>query len=274
MSPVRAREARITDTLVELADTLVEHLDVTEFHQRIIGHISDILGAAEVGLALRTTSGHLTVMASPSQRSHALERLCLQVDEGACLGAIARQELTGPVALDDDADRRWPRFAPAARAAGYRFVLVLPLRLRDHSVGAAVALFTSNTAPQPKDVRVAQAFATAATVGLVQLRVRDELSHLASRLEHAIGSRVVIEQAKGVVSEQFRISLTDAFGLLRATARSSRRRLDDIAREIIENHDEFVHDLQVMPAGAARNDLSRTPAREDDRHPDRQGEPS
>ena len=55
------------------------------------------------------------------------------------------------------------------------------------------------------------------------------------QLEHALESRVVIEQAKGVLAERYALPVDDAFGLLRRAARSQRVRIHDLAREVVES---------------------------------------
>jgi hypothetical protein len=122
---------------------------------------------------------------------------------------------------------------PRALASGFGAVHALPLRLREQTVGA-LNLFTSEARELPvSDARAAQGLADIATISILQdRRVRDQ-STVTSQLQHALHSRVVIEQAKGVIAERAGVDMSTAFERLRGQARRSRRRLGDLAADIV-----------------------------------------
>jgi ANTAR domain len=65
------------------------------------------------------------------------------------------------------------------------------------------------------------------------LELTTVLARRASQLQEALDSRVIIEQAKGVLAERYSITVDDAFRLLRRTARSNRMRIHELATRVV-----------------------------------------
>ncbi|WP_308314202.1 GAF and ANTAR domain-containing protein [Streptomyces sp. GbtcB7] len=162
-----------------------------------------------------------------------LEFFRLQNDEGPCLGCFR----TGTPVIVPDPTReiaRWPRFVTAARRSGFGAVQALPMLLRDETVGA-LNLFRAT--PGPFDLAatpLAQALADVATISLLQQRSSRRSTVLNEQLRTVLNSRVLIEQAKGKLSERQSIDMEQAFTALRGYARSHNRRLSDVARVFID----------------------------------------
>jgi GAF domain-containing protein len=227
------REQRIVETFVELADTMVAEFDVIEFLHRLAERCVELLDCTEAGLLLADPAGLLRVMASSSERSDALDLLQSQNEEGPCFECFHRGRPVSSENLADDLGR-WPTFGPAALERGFCSVQALPMRVRGTTVGA-LNLFRS----QPgliwdRDLPLGQGMADIAAVALVQERSVREFRGVVGQLQGALSSRVVIEQAKGVLAERHRISLDTAFVRLRGYARSNNRRLGDVAAELID----------------------------------------
>src|SRR5579863_4938812 len=228
------REEWLARTFVELADTLVADFDLIDFMSALVERCAELLGSAEVGLALTATRGELRVMASSSERMRALELIEFQNDEGPCRDCL----LTGEQVLNqrlDDTQTRWPRFAPEARGAGFEMVHALPLRLRNDVIGAMNIFSPELLELSAEDVNLTQALADAATIGILQERAIKHGADLAGQLHGALNSRIVIEQAKGIVAERRQVDMDEAFALLRSYARSNRKQLSDVARAIIDH---------------------------------------
>jgi GAF domain-containing protein len=226
------REAQLNRTFVELADTLVADFDLIDFMSALVERCAELLGSAEVGLALTATRGELRVMASSSERMRALELIEFQNDEGPCRDCL----LTGEQVLNqrlDGAQTRWPRFAPEARGAGFEMVHALPLRLRNDVIGAMNIFSPEVVELSAEDVNLTQALADAATIGILQERAIKHGADLAGQLQGALNSRIIIEQAKGIVAESRKVGMEEAFAMLRAHARSNRSPLSDVARAVI-----------------------------------------
>jgi GAF domain-containing protein len=228
------REQRIVATFVELADTMVDDFDVIEFLHRLSVRCVELLDCVEAGLLLVDAAGALRVMASSSERSDALDLLQSQNEEGPCFECYQRGR---PVFSEDlDADiGRWPAFAPAAVQKGFRSVQAVPMRVRGETVGA-LNLFRAETGRiAERDMPLGQGMADIAAIALLQERAVRHSRDVVERLQGALISRVVIEQAKGVLAERAHIGVDAAFAQLRAYARDHNRRLSDVARELIDD---------------------------------------
>ena len=225
-------EAALARTFVELADTLVDDFDVVDLLTRLADRCVEVLDVEAAGIMLAAPDGALRVMASSSDAMRMLELFELQAQEGPCLDChrtgvpIVNQDLAG-------ADSRWPRFAAEAVAAGFRSVHALPMRLRGSIVGA-LNLFRAGPGEMgANDIEIAQAFADVATIAVLQDRAAHEAQVINDQLTHALNSRVVIEQAKGMVAERIGLDMERSFAALRTHARSHNLRLTDVADAII-----------------------------------------
>jgi hypothetical protein len=132
----------------------------------------------------------------------------------------------------EGSEARWPRFAPQAIAGGFGSANALPLRLRRQVVGSLNLFHTGHSGLGSAELRLAQALADAATIGILQQRTISQSEVVARQLQAALTSRVIIEQAKGVVAERLQVSTDEAFGILRAAARSHNWLLSDLARKV------------------------------------------
>jgi len=196
---------------------------------------------------LAATRGELRVMASSTERMRALELIEFQNDEGPCRDCLLSGEQVLNKSLDDN-EARWPRFAPQARDAGFKMVHAIPLRLRADVIGAMNIFSPELRELLPEEVNLTQALADAATIGILQERAVKHGADLAGQLQGALNSRIVIEQAKGIVAERRQVDMDEAFALLRSYARSNRKQLSDVARAIID-HSLAPAELHLIIAG-------------------------
>jgi GAF domain-containing protein len=227
------READVVRSLVEMADTLVDDYDVVDLLTGLANRCVSLLGASAAGVMLASPTGGLRLIASSSEAMRVLELFELQAQEGPCLDAFGTGESVEHEILRAGA-APWPVFASAATAVGFLSATALPLRLRDVTLGALNLLSVSRDPMPEADLIVARAFADLAALSIVQHRTSIEAQRLNEQLSGALSSRVVIEQAKGVISERAAISLSEAFSRLRDFARQRNLRLTDVAQTAID----------------------------------------
>jgi len=228
----RSREQLLAETFVVLADTLVDDYDVVELLDGLVTACVSLLGVTAAGLLLDDQKGHLTVVASSSEETRLLEIFQLQNNEGPCLDCVRSGAAVTCADLLGERPR-WPLFVPAATAAGFRSVAAVPLRLREHVIGG-LNLFDSDIGPvSTDDRRLAQALADVATIGILQRRSAHRSTMVTEQLQHALNSRIVIEQAKGVLAERNGVSMEAAFAALRRYARNHNFKLTDVALNVV-----------------------------------------
>jgi transcriptional regulator with GAF, ATPase, and Fis domain len=227
------RERLVAEAFVEFADTLVDDFDVVDFLHQVTVRCAQVLDVSAAGVLLADLRGALRVVAASTEQTRLLELLQLQTDQGPCPECFH----TGrPVVAADlsAATSQWPRFAPVARQAGFASVYALPMRLRTDIIGT-LNLFAAQPGALDQDtIKLAQALADVATIGLLQARTIRHREALAEQLQTALNSRIIIEQAKGVIAERRQLDMDKSFTLLRTAARASNRRLSDLARAVVD----------------------------------------
>jgi GAF domain-containing protein len=237
-----SREQHLAAAFVELVDTLVDDYDVVDLLDRLAGHSVRLLGVTAAGLLLDDQrGGGLRVLAASSEQTRLLELFQLQTDQGPCLDCVHTGQ---PVSVPDlaDATARWPRFAPVAVRQGFRAVHALPLRLRNQTIGALNLFHDQPTTLTADELRLGQALADAATIGILHERAVRRGETLIEQLQTALNSRVIIEQAKGFLADRGGLDVDQAFNLLRRYARDHNLRLSDTARRVVED----AHFVQVV----------------------------
>ena len=181
----------------------------------------------------------------------------LQANEGPCLDCfisgepIVNLELS---ALDD----RWPRFARRAVVDGFHSVHALPMHLRGITVGALNMFRVDTGSLHEEDVLVAQALADVATIAIIQHQASVSAAVLNSQLSEALNSRIIIEQAKGKVSEASGLDMDRSFQRIRNHARNHNLRLTELARGIAEGTTSIVG-LDPLPRQPGERAISSNP---------------
>src|SRR5215218_4961281 len=225
------REQRLAEVFVELADTLVEEFDVVDFLQTLTERCVELVDTDAAGLMLDDQRGNLRVIAYTDEPARVLELFELQKAEGPCLDCFATGEVIANVDLTTRS--RWPKFTEAALASGFAYSHALPLRLRRQVVGALNLFTVERRALTEEHLAVAQGMADIATISLLHERALRDQFVLAEQLQTALHSRIVIEQAKGVLSARAAISVSEAFRRLRTHARRTGEQLTTVAEAVV-----------------------------------------
>jgi GAF domain-containing protein len=227
-----SRAGRVSAAFVKIADTLVAEFDVLDLLQTLVNESVEILGAAAAGLVLLDPAGELQVMASTSAESQLMETLQLEAGTGPCVDCFRTAAV---VAIEDIATQgsRWPLFQSSALSQGFRSLHAVPMRLRRRTIGA-LNLFGREAGPlSSENAAIAQAFADVATISLIQESAARESALINDQLRRALNSRILIEQAKGVIAQSTRVDMQTAFARLRDYARSHNQTIYDTAESVV-----------------------------------------
>src|SRR3954471_13076889 len=225
--------ATLAEALVELADTLADDFNVVERMQRLATASVSLLGNTAASILLDGPRGNLQLVAASSEESRLLEVFQLKSARGPSLDCISTSTMVVVPDLGAQSDR-WTMFVPAARKAGFTAVIAVPLRRRDATIGALKLFRDEPYDPTPDEMRLAQAFADIATIGILQQRSVHRSSVLAEQLQQALNSRVIIEQAKGILAERNSVAMGAAFLALRKYSRDHNMKLSEVAERVVQ----------------------------------------
>jgi transcriptional regulator with GAF, ATPase, and Fis domain len=219
----------LAETFVELADAVAGEFDLDDFLDLFADRSVRLLDVSAVGLSLVDEAGRINAVGASGTRARRLA----QLEDGpgpACYQAGA------PVVVPELslAAPRWPEFAATATAAGFASVHAVPMRRETQSLGALQLFRTAAGELDKSTDRIAHALADLAAIELLQVRALREQLGLATQLQHALTSRVLIEQAKGVTGERLGMGMDDAFDILRRYARSRNLRISDLASSVVD----------------------------------------
>lgn len=227
---------QIADVFVELSGgTAGTPLETSELLSTLARCSPGLLGVRAAGAVGAADDRAQPQVAGSEDGVQLLQQEALKWRE--CPGTESRlsgRPLLG-IAFDGPAARqRWPRYAPRALELGYSRAAAFPLRTAERSLGALVLFNSAADAPMTEE-KAALAQSLADFTALILLR--DHELHasrtLSSQLEYALNSRVIIEQAKGVLSTRHGLTMDSAFALLRGHARAHRRLLSEVAHEVV-----------------------------------------
>jgi GAF domain-containing protein len=228
----QGREQELVATFVRLADTLTADFDVIELLHGLCEDCVRLLGADAAGLVLTDQRDSLQVVSASTEAAHLLELFQLHAAQGPCLDSFhtSTQIHAGDLATET----RWPLFAGRARQQGFAAAHALPMRLREHTIGALNLFHARPLVMGAPELSVGQALADMATIAILAERGTRDRELLTEQLQAALTSRIILEQAKGILAERAQIGLQEAFTRLRRHARNTHTRLADLAHALIE----------------------------------------
>ncbi len=233
----RDSELRLAEVLVETADTLTEDFDPERYLRWLADRSVELLGAQGAGVMY--TGGDEPVRLVACSRGQAAVRDLLEVQccGGPCVDSFGTGEPVAPVRIDaEGAGARWPEFAEQADKYGIAGTYAVPISRRGHVLGVLNVFVPArhHVVASERELRIAQALAGAAAVGLSNHRTHSEYRTLSRQLQTALDSRIRIEQAKGILAERWNVDMDEAFEALRRYARRERQVIDVVATQVIK----------------------------------------
>jgi len=229
-----SRAALVSGAFVKLTDALVGEYDVLDVLHTLVEQSVAMLDAIAAGLLLADPQGVLQVLASTSEESQLVEILQSQAGAGPCVDAFR----TGTVVTVRDIaaeSRHYPAFVAAALSQGFQSVHAIPMRVRPHTIGALNLFRSEKGGLSEEDAAIGQALADVATICIMHERTFRENTVITEQLQRALNSRVLIEQAKGVIAQRSNVNMNEAFNRLRAYARSHNEPMHTSAENVINN---------------------------------------
>jgi GAF domain-containing protein len=222
----------VAESFVSLADTLVGDFDVVELLDRLVRSCVNLLDVRAAAILLVNHDRTLEAVASSDEASRLMEVIQLESHSGPCIDAVHTGEA---VSVTDPAELRrlWPTFGEAVAQVGYAAVHALPMRVRQDKIGALNLFDAGGQDLSDADLQLAQALADVATIAILQQRNLTRTSLLADQLQQALNTRIVVEQAKGVLAEFGRVDMGAAFEALREYSRTNRLKLSAVARQVV-----------------------------------------
>ncbi|MFD7662228.1 ANTAR domain-containing protein [Streptomyces sp. NPDC059788] len=230
-----ARDESPAQTWADLPEGLVGDFDTAELLCGMTVYCADLLGADAAAVLLADAHDELHVVAAAGDTARLPDPAGPQDGRSPCADCYRSGAALTDIALSDPhTAARWPRFTALARGRGYVTAHAVPMSLRSRTVGV-LALFSTTSAPLgERDTAFVRSLADLLAVAVIQQRSLERSHVERAQLQHALSSRVVIEQAKGMLAERWATSVDEAFEIFRSYARSHRRRLPDLAREVVE----------------------------------------
>jgi hypothetical protein len=223
---------RYLETLSVFSKMLLTSYDVETVLSELAAQTSTILGLVGSGVSLNRDGKVAYATAVPDQLA-SLELVQHEAQSGPCLEAFRTGQT---VAVDDlrAAVDRWPEYCAEAARVGISSVAAVPLALADEKAGSLDLYSEATREWEREDLAAAQVMADMATGYLINASKLDQQVQLATQLGAALDSRVVIEQAKGVVAERAGITVDEAFQRLRRHAREHQADIHAVARAVVD----------------------------------------
>lgn len=199
-------------------------------------HLTDavikMFGLSGAGLMLLDDDQLVRSVLATDDLGWALESAQEQAEEGPCVDSVVHGQLVATA--DVATDVRWPRLADALRDTSVHAVLGVPVRLAGSTVGALNVYVDRKHDWDESDRHALQAFGEVLETLLASALFAEQRDVVVEQLQSALESRVLIERSVGLLMGREGISAVAAFNRLRDMARPSRRKVQDIARELLD----------------------------------------
>jgi len=223
----------LLDTLSGFAETLTRDFGIGDVLHDLASRVPEVLGVVGAGVTL-THDGRVHFVTAPLEVIAVTERIQDELQSGPCVDAVATRE---PVCVENlsaaECAERWPRYVPIALGQGLQAVAGIPMRTHGDAIGAINLYDTHPRAWSMEDIRVAGILADIATSYLMHASALRQQRRTSEQLQQALDTRIIIEQAKGVLASDRNISVDDAFHRIRKYARDHNARIHDVANGVV-----------------------------------------
>lgn len=226
-----AEQEFLLKALRDFARTMSGGYEISEMSFQLAEGVTEAMGATGAGVSVATDKGDLKFVTATSQLMVEMEQAQEAAQQGPCVSAYQTQQ---PVVIPDiRLVEDWPAYTAAADRLSLRAVIGFPLKYKDTRLGA---LNLYNAEPRDwtdSDLDTIDVFANMATAYLVRNSELAEAKQLAGQLQTALDSRVVIEQAKGLLAGERGISLDQAFEMLRDHSRRNNIKMSEVCDAVV-----------------------------------------
>lgn len=225
-----ADQNALFDVLTRFAGSLAHSFAVTDVLSNLTDSTITVLGATTAGVALADGTT-LDFVSADSEIALALEKIQQDSLQGPCHQAFTTGETV--LVSNIDAHDEWPVYRQAANSVGLRAMMGVPLIVGDNCLGALNVYHDEERVWAEAEVRVAEVLANMTTSYLLHVSRLDEASRVNEQLQNALDSRIVIEQAKGILAGERGVGLDVAFESLRIHARQNQATLRSVADAVV-----------------------------------------
>lgn len=246
MGDRRVDHAELMQGMAEFAAALVDgDYDVTEMLFQLSDQSLAVLGIDGAGVSLRNADGDLEVVTATDGRASRMQHAQARAQDGPCVHAHRSGEVV--TVADLATDTRWPDLRETATVVGYRATAAVPMPVTGETIGT-LDLYADRPGRWDGVIEAATLLADMAAGYVLMARTLQDERTRAAQLQHALDSRVVVEQAKGMLAARHGLGVDEAFERLRRHARSHRRRVVEVAEEVVAGRNDL-RDEPRRPAG-------------------------
>jgi len=226
-------QSLLLETLSRFAVVLPARYDLEEALSELTESVTAVLGLCGSWVTM-ADGGQLHLLTAVSEASAGLERDHAQLHPFACpcRDAYSTGEVV-PVTDVREESTRWPEFSASATRLSLAGVAAVPMRLADQVIGALNLYSPEPREWSDRDIAAAGVLAAVATSYVVNASKLRQQEQLSEQLQEALESRVVIEQAKGITSQQNSVTMDEAYQRMRAHARNNNARMRAVAEAIV-----------------------------------------
>ncbi len=221
----------LSEGIAELSRLLVNEEALDDTLQRVADLACRTVCGADVAGVTLLRDGRPTTAVFTDRTSPDIDAAQYETGSGPCLDAFRHQRV---FRIDSTADDDvWPEFSHAAAEHGMRSTISLPLGVRGNGIGA-LNLYSREPAAFCDDAEhVGMLFAAQASVALANAQLYDSTYRMTQQLQEALISRAVIDQAKGMLMQEYGIGGEEAFERLRKQSQQQNTKLRELAQEMV-----------------------------------------